>query len=202
MSKVLPRNNIAFFRFDHRGCGSSQGLFVEDTSLETRTRDFCAAVGHVLEMGVTSDRIALFGSSMGGATCINAWQRLEQTGRSPQGAVLCAAPVISTTIKNIPFEANDNRPALPLSFFEKNLLFDLSAQTVALHHVMLFHGDADEIVPKENADKIFAAMQSPKERVIHPGGDHQMTDRIIKKILSRKWLNGLSPCSISNRLPS
>ena len=194
LSKVLPQNNIAFFRFDHRGCGSSQGLFVEDTSLETRTRDFCAAVDHALEMGVTSDRIALFGSSMGGATCINAWQRLEQTGNSPQGAVLCAAPVVSTTIKNIPFEGNDNRPALPLSFFEENLLFDLSDQTLTLHHVLLFHGDADEIVPKENADKIFAAMQSPKKRVIHPGGDHQMTNRDHQKDFEQKmveWFKSL-----------
>ncbi len=176
LSKVLPENNMAFFRFDHRGCGDSQGNFIDDTSLSIRTRDFCTAVTHALNMKVTSDRVALFGSSMGGATCISAWKRLEQEGHAPQGAVLCAAPVVSSTIKNIPLEGNDSRPDLPLSFFTENLLFDLSDQTQALHHVMIFHGDADEIVPVGNAHTLYAAMQAPKEIIIHPGGDHQMTN--------------------------
>ena len=92
LSKVLPANNVAFFRFDHRGCGDSQGSFIKDTSIEKRARDFCAAVGHVLEMGVTSNRIALFGSSMGGATCINAWQDLEHAGFKIQGCCFVRVP--------------------------------------------------------------------------------------------------------------
>ncbi len=39
LSRLLPENGIAFFRFDHRGCGDSQGDFIKDTSLEKRTRD-------------------------------------------------------------------------------------------------------------------------------------------------------------------
>ena len=177
LSRLLPENGIAFFRFDHRGCGQSQGAFVQDTSLEKRTRDFTAAVAHIMGLSLTADRLALFGSSMGGATCINAWQFLEQAGLSPMGGVLCAAPVISRTIKNIPLEANDNRPALPLKFFAENLLFSILDKAAALHHVMIFHGDADEIVPVSNAHDLYDAMQSPKEKIIHRGGSHQMTSK-------------------------
>lgn len=178
LSRLLPENGMAFFRFDHRGCGKSQGNFVTDTSLEKRTRDFKSAVAHAVGLSKTQDQPALFGSSMGGATCINAWQELETEGIFPLGGVLCAAPVISRTIKNIPFDANDNRPALPLKFFAENLLFNILDKASVLHHVMIFHGDADEIVPVSNAHDLYGAMQAPKKVIIHKGGSHQMTARI------------------------
>ena len=194
LSKVLPANKIAFFRFDHRGCGDSQGNFIKDTSLENRTRDFCAAVDHVLKMGVTSNRVALFGSSMGGATCISAWQDLERAGVRIQGAVLCASPVNTRTIARIPLAGNDKRPALSLDFFKENLLYDLSDQAKALHHVMIFHGTADEVVPVENAERLYAAMQAPKEMILHDGGDHQMTTRAHQLDFEEKmiaWYNSI-----------
>lgn len=176
LSGLLPANGIAFFRFDHRGCGASDGRFASDTSLAKRTRDLTAAVAHVLKMPLTSKRLALFGSSMGGATCISAWTALTDAGVPPLGAVLCAAPVVSTTIRKIPLEANENRPALPLSFFADNLLFNLLDRAKALHHTLIFHGDADDIVPVSNAHDLYAAMGDPKEKIIHRGGAHQMSD--------------------------
>lgn len=184
LSRLLPENGMAFFRFDHRGCGSSQGEFTRDTSLEKRTRDLVAAVGHILSLSHISeelasekldpDKLALFGSSMGGATCINAWQDLSDAGMPPMGGILCAAPVISRSIQNIPTQANGSRPALPLSFFAENLLFNILDRAQSLHHVMIFHGDADEVVPVFNAHDLYGAMQSPKEIIIHEGGGHQM----------------------------
>jgi alpha-beta hydrolase superfamily lysophospholipase len=188
LSKVLPANDVAFFRFDHRGCGDSQGNFIKDTTLEKRAGDFCAAARHVLEMGVTSNRIALFGSSMGSATCIKAWQDLEHAGFRIQGAVLCASPLNTRTIKRIPLAGNDKRPALSLDFFQENLLYDLSDQAKALHHVMIFHGNADEVVPVENAETLYAAMQPPKEMILHDGGDHQMTNRAHQQDFEQKMI--------------
>ncbi len=181
LSRLLPKNGMAYFRFDHRGCGKSQGNFVTDTSLDKRTRDFTAAVTHVLGLSLTSDKLALFGSSMGGATCINAWHPLMDAGFSPMGGILCAAPVISRSIQNIPLDANGNRPALPLQFFKENLLFNILDKAKALHHVMIFHGDADEIVPVSNAHDLFNTMQAPKKKIIHKDGTHQMTSTADQK---------------------
>ncbi len=175
LSRLLPENGMAFFRFDHRGCGDSQGDFVTDTSLAKRTKDFVAAVEHVLQLEFTCRNLGVFGSSMGGATCINAWQALEKTGVNLCGGVLCAAPVKSRTIHNIPTRKTDTRSALPLDFFTKNLLFDLTGQAASLHHVLIFHGDADQVVPVSNAHTIFDRMQGPKECIIQQGGDHQMS---------------------------
>lgn len=174
LSRLLPENNIAFFRFDHRGCGQSQGDFTQDTSLEKRTKDYTGAVQHILSLGLTSDRVGLFGSSMGGATCINAWSKLKSLGISPAGGVLCASPMKSLTIKNIPLDATDKRPALDLDFFKKNLLFDLRDRVKKLHNVLIFHGDADEVVPVSNAHDIYRGMLPPKKKIIQANGKHQM----------------------------
>jgi uncharacterized protein len=177
LSKLLVKNRIAFFRFDHRGCGESEGEFIKETSLEKRTIDFLNAVKHILELKKTSRDIAIFGSSMGGATCIHAWEKLFQMDINLCGAVLCSAPVKSRTIENIPLNANDNRPALPLSFFKNNLLFNIIDKARHLSNVLIFHGDADKTVPVSNAHDIYTAAKKPKKIIIHKNGDHQMTSK-------------------------
>ena len=177
LADLLPNLGIAFLRFDHRGCGKSHGVFETDTSLDKRAKDMVAGVNHVLKLGLTDTRIALFGSSLGGSTVIEAWARLDAQGIAPLGGVVCATPIISRTIKNIPLEGNQNRPALSIDFFEKNLLFDLSARASKIHHLLVFHGSKDEVVPVENARKLFKLVLDPKEFVIHENGDHRMSDR-------------------------
>lgn len=194
LSALLVKNNIAFFRFDHRGCGESQGDFVKDTSLEKRTRDFIHAVKHILSLKKTSQDIAVFGSSMGGATCMNAWERLLKMDIRLCGAVLCSAPVKSRTIENIPLEANENRPALPLSFFAHNLVFDLQDKARQLFNVMIFHGDADEVVPVSNAHDIYALAKEPKHLVIQKKGDHQMSSKKDQAQFERQSVDWFLNC--------
>ena len=194
LSKLLVQNNMAFFRFDHRGCGDSQGDFVSDTSLEKRTIDYIAAVKHVLDLGKTSRDLGVFGSSMGGATCINAWPSLSTMDVRLCGAVLCSAPVKSFTIKKIPTDAKGNRPALPLSFFKENLLFDIRDKAQKLCNVLIFHGDADEVVPVSNAQDIYSCAKDPKRIIIHQGGDHQMTSQKDQAQFEREIIAWYSRC--------
>lgn len=174
LARKLPECGIAFFRFDHRGCGQSEGTFVHDTSLEKRSSDLENAVMHILSLEKTSCKVALFGSSMGGAACIHAWPAIEKKNVFLGGVVICSAPVKSRSIVNIPLEAANGRPALDLDFFKKNLLFDITEKTAKLHHVLIFHGDADEIVPVQNAHDIYAGASSPKRLIIQKDGRHQM----------------------------
>ena len=175
LATVLSKHGMAYLRFDHRGCGNSQGDFIRETSLEKRTQDLIDAVAHVLGLGLTSRRIGLFGSSMGGAACINAWNRIEKTDCSLSALVICSAPLKSLSIEKIPTAANDNRPALPLSFFAENLLFDLTDQAKDLSNILIFHGDTDDIVPVSNGKEIHRLARNPKQLVVHKNGDHQMT---------------------------
>ncbi len=194
LAKTLPQQGIAFFRFDHRGCGQSQGNFLTETSLEKRRQDLCCALDHVLSLGLTSGRVALFGSSIGGAAVINAWESISKKDLTLCGAVLCSAPLQSLTIKKIPTQANGDRPALPLSFFAENLLFDLTPQAANLSNLLIFHGDADEVVPVSNAHNIYKAAKDPKQLIIHANGDHPMSSTKDQADFNQRSAEWFSQC--------
>jgi alpha-beta hydrolase superfamily lysophospholipase len=71
LAKRCNACGIAFFRFDHRGCGQSQGIFQEVTTLEARCNDMISAIKTIQNRNDTGNRIGLFGSSMGGAVCLS-----------------------------------------------------------------------------------------------------------------------------------
>lgn len=175
LSKILPDHGIAFLRFDHRGCGQSQGDFLTQTTLEKRSQDFLSAVDAVMALGQTSRHIGIFGSSLGGSTCIQAYETLLKMDIRLCGTVLCSAPIKSRTIENIPIDPTDQRGALPLSFFKDNLVFDLLEQTKRLENILIFHGDKDEVVPVQNAHEMYAHAKDPKKIIIQRDGNHQMT---------------------------
>ncbi|MFZ0611685.1 MAG: alpha/beta hydrolase, partial [Desulfobacterales bacterium] len=53
---------MGYFRFDHRGCGRSQGYFPEVTTLQGRVRDLVAAVRTIGLRADTGRGRGLFGS--------------------------------------------------------------------------------------------------------------------------------------------
>lgn len=194
LARILPEMGVAFLRFDHQGCGNSDGDFVTDTSLKTRVMDLIHGVDYLWALRKTRREIMLFGSSLGGATCIAAWKQLLSLGVHPKGAILCAAPVDSTTIKNIPTDATADRPALPLSFFTENLLFDLTDILPLLHHVLVFHGDQDSIVPVENGINVYKKAGDPKKLIVQKNGDHQMSEGAHQAEFEREVIRWVKDC--------
>jgi alpha-beta hydrolase superfamily lysophospholipase len=68
LADTLCTMGIAFFRFHHRGCGTSEGHFPDVTTLENRKSDLIQAVRIILDRDDIGSRLGLFGSSMGGST--------------------------------------------------------------------------------------------------------------------------------------
>lgn len=170
LADVCNRHGIAFFRFHHRGCGRSEGRFVDVTTLEARRNDLTNAVATVLSRGDISNRFGIFGSSMGGATAIAATAELN-----PAALVTLAAPVRSAPILSSARTTGDLR-GLPVSFYQNRLSFDLSHALQALTHILVIHGEKDAVVPVAHAHEIFQNAKEPKKIRIHPGGDHQVSD--------------------------
>jgi alpha-beta hydrolase superfamily lysophospholipase len=161
---------IAFFRFDHRGCGRSQGDFVRVTSLLARTRDLLAAVKLMRENPNTGNRIGLFGSSMGGATCLSAASESRA-----ESLVIFAAPVRSRSMNGTTEKhANSNGNSYPLS--QLDLEFDISNKLADIQHVLIFHGEDDTVVPFSNALEIYKNARNPKKLIRQVGGDHLMSN--------------------------
>ncbi len=187
LGRQLSRHGLAFFRFDHRGCGESAGDLARDTSLEARCQDLMDAV-HTLESLEEITRLTgLFGSSLGGTVVLATGGKLPDIKR-----VTLAAPLQSVPVINAIRASND--PVLeqmPTRFFETDLRFDLSDTLPALSHVLIFHGEADPVVPCQHAHTIFERCRSPKELIIQKNGDHRMSNPRHQQAFMKKavaWL--------------
>jgi alpha-beta hydrolase superfamily lysophospholipase len=169
---------IAFFRFDHRGCGESEGVFKEVTSLDARCVDIQNAVETVHRHGYDS-RIGLFGSSMGGAACI-----AVASQSNIDSMVINAAPIRSLMIKR-PAEKEDQ-------IDYKRLSFDVSGKLRQINNILIFHGKADQVVPVSNALEIYEKAGDPKKLIFQENGDHLMTNPAHQKEFIREaglWFN-------------
>lgn len=158
---------IAFFRFDHRGCGQSEGIFKQVTSLESRCNDLINAVYMLRSRNDLGAQIGLFGSSMGGATCLTVSTMIDA---GP--LVTVAAPVrLSLAGREKEVTALPGHEAIPINF-----AFDISEKLSQVRNILMFHGDADEIVPVSDAREIYEKAGRPKRRIIQKQGDHVMSN--------------------------
>jgi len=171
LAKKCNELNIAFFRFDHRGCGKSEDVFRDVTSFNARQSDLISAVKTVCSRNDTGNRIGLFGSSLGGTVCIFIAKKLNATA-----LITFAAPVRSEPLIEM-LDKSNYLNNLPLSFYKTNLNFDISDKLSDIHNILIFHGDSDKIVPISNAEEIYSKAGNPKKLIIQSQGDHRMSDK-------------------------
>ncbi len=188
LANTCNKMGMAYFRFHHRGCGISDGLFSEETTLENRKKDLIAAVETILSRKDTGNRLALFGSSMGGATCIAAAKDLQA-----EGYVLVAPPVVGKTLTRPPENLEDD-PDLTLEFYERLLAFNLTDTLSEMKNILIIHGDHDNIVPLENSQTLFRRAGLPKKLIIQKGGDHRISDPEHQKEFIRESTRWFSRC--------
>lgn len=168
-------HDIAFFRFDHRGCGQSSGIFEKVTSLEARCNDLLSALDTIRARQDIGDRIGLFGSSMGGAVCITV-----AAAHHVDSIVTFAAPVRSISITWSP-EKSENPNSPDPSFYRNNLQSDISGNLSSIKNILILHGDADDLVPPADAREIYDKVCEPKKLIMQKGGDHRMSNKAHQK---------------------
>jgi len=167
LAEACQRRGLAYFRFDHRGCGESDGRLETGLSLENRVNDLLHAVRFLDRRPDIQKRRGLFGSSMGGAVCIRA-----AASAGAAAIVTCAAPVRSRPLKAVFSTAEPHGRRTPLLHKE----FDLADDLPKIRNLLLFHGDADEVVPVAHAYEILQGAGDPKRLIIQKSGDHPMSD--------------------------
>ncbi len=166
LATACAQQGLAYLRFDHRGCGESQGDRQARVSLTERCEDLRHAIDAMRLRPDVGPLLGLFGSSFGGTVV------LSLAARQPVSTLVTYAAPIS-----ISFAAGAvaHNPAL-LSLKDKTPLFDISADLSAQHSILVVHGDCDPIVPLDHARQIYKLARDPKQLVIQPGGDHPMSD--------------------------
>jgi alpha-beta hydrolase superfamily lysophospholipase len=191
LARECNAHGIAYFRFDHRGCGQSDGVFNEINLLNGRRNDLISAVNTIRLREDIGKKIGLFGSSVGGTVCISVADVLDIDAWVTYASPVRSSSVITAAKKSV--DAEKIKPMLD----QKNMSWDISNQLKHLHHIFILHGDSDKIVPPTNAHEIFTKSNNPKKLVIQKGGNHLMSNKKHQKDFLREavswfkeWLTG------------
>ncbi len=189
LAERCSRAGLAYLRFDHRGCGESEGDFAAVTSLAARCRDLRDAAA-ALTGGRDTTRLAgLFGSSLGGTVVLASAGQLV-----PERIVTLAAPLKSQPVIQALRQSNDPTvDKMPARFFDQDLHFDITESVSGLHHILIFHGADDAIVPAENARLLYTACHEPKELILLANGDHRLSAPRHQEVFMNRasaWLIG------------
>ncbi len=175
LGEALNKIGIAYFRFDHRGCGDSQGKLDAATLLPSRCRDLYHAMHTMQTQTCLGPLLGFFGSSFGGTVVM-----ATAAEHSVPTIISYAAPLFSRDIHDQVLEDIRKNVALNAPHKE-HLFFDIHQQVKKLSHLYIMHGELDEIVPVEHARQIFASAGEPKRLKIFPSGDHRMSDETHQK---------------------
>jgi uncharacterized protein len=184
LADCCNRCGIGFFRFDHRGCGDSGGSFDSGTSLQARCTDLLSALRTLQRMGHAKCGIGLFGSSMGGATVLAA------AGQLPVSAIVSyAAPIRYLSHPDIPpgTAETDRQP-------NSGIRFDAHFHFPAIHHLLIFHGDKDTVVPIDHGRDLYQLANRPKRMIIQKGGDHPMSLPVHQQAFVRESVYWFKRC--------
>jgi pimeloyl-ACP methyl ester carboxylesterase len=197
LGRAMAQRNIMVLRFDFRYVGESSGKF-EDITYSGEVEDLKAA--HALVQSRNPRKIAILGSSMGGTVAL--LFAAQQAGLA--ALVTVAAPIHPERFPSrtlTPAQADEwhargfthyNGQRINLS-----LLHDLERLNVPeavkkiTCPVLILHGDADEIVPVEEAHELYACLTNSKRLSILPATDHRLSDPpVMRRAIAEalEWL--------------
>ncbi len=180
---------MAYFRFDHRGCGQSRGDLRLAGILDDRRQDLLAALDKIRDLLGPDIPVGLFGSSLGGTVAL---QVAAETGLHP--IVTAAAPVKMDRISQATIASLKEAGLNPGPDYRAAIAFDITSCLDRVSGALVIHGGLDDVVPVDNAHLIYARVKDPKRIVIITDSDHAFgrpshQKRLVE--LAHHWLQSL-----------
>ena len=196
IAELCALEGFATLIFNFRGTGASGGNF--------HTLGWVRDLGHVITAlrespEVDPARIACYGSSLGAAVAIHvAAQRPDvaalvsfaspaqmQRRADPEEAIARFRDMGIIQDADFPPDveawAGENEQLAPVEWVEK----------IAPRPLLMLHGDADDVVPVENAFTLFESAQEPKELHILTGVGHRFRQEPEVMETALAWLKGV-----------
>ncbi len=184
------------FRFDHRGCGHSDGGKADAADFNGRCRDLLSAVDFLRNLDCLSPVIGLFGSSLGGAVCLSVAAATRVHALVTVAAPLDSSSLIDSAQGVVPAGLSADLALSP------RFRFDLSDSLSAIRNLLIFHGENDSVVPVSHARKLFEKAGHPKKLVIQENGDHVMSLLLHQKLFMQEsllWFSTILKTDLKNK---
>ncbi len=186
LAALCNAHGIAYFRFDHRGCGDSQGRFAEVTSLSARCRDLYQAMRLMETHPRTGPLLCLFGSSFGGAVALGVAARQSVPAIVTFAAPIYSLPDLPEALQQLSNDVDSSPDLL------ENLKFDLRPCLAAVSNILIVHGDCDDVVRPAHAHELLARCSSPKKLQLQTGGDHPMSSPEHQRQFAASFIDWVS----------
>lgn len=187
VAKKLCVNGFAVLRFDFRGCGASDGNFV-DITISSEADDLRAAINFVQNLGY--EKIGVIGGSLGGFVSILA--------NDPRvKSMVLWAPAIALKevfIKSGKITQQMINEALTKGYTNyktsggrevelgKELIKEITTLEIfdiikrITYPIMVIHGNKDDVVDYRYSEKYIRYASGQKEFKIIPGADHNFSN--------------------------
>ncbi|MEK6651022.1 MAG: alpha/beta hydrolase [Bacteroidota bacterium] len=157
----LQLAGLSVFAYDYRGYGKSEGT----PSEEGVVLDAVAAYDHLTgPLGVSAQKVILWGTSLGGAVTVQLASRRPSAGLILESTFTSARDVAARVY-----------PFLPVRWFMR-ASFDAAGTLRTLPCPSLhIHGEQDEIIDLDLGKALYDAAPGPKEWYVIPGCGHNDT---------------------------
>jgi len=175
MARHLAERGMVAVRYDHRGCGDSEGR-IEETTLSGRLADLQAVYAFVSRQSAwVEGPMGLMGSSMGGL--VSLWA--AASGGTFRAIVVWATPwQISKPSQQ---STAAGLTVLNGAFFKDLQQYRLDRVLGGVQRCMIVHGRNDELVPVTHAHRIYQQLGIPKSLKILPGADHRFSNPLHRE---------------------
>jgi len=150
--------NQAVLIVDYAGYGRSGGKPTEAGCYAAADAAYAWLVN---DEKVPADRILLVGTSLGGGVAVDLAIRQPHRGL-----------VLISTFTSIPAMAQRIYFFLPARLLVRNRFDNLAKIAQCSRPVFFAHGTADDLIPIEHSEELFAAAKEPKRFVAMPGQGH------------------------------
>jgi dipeptidyl aminopeptidase/acylaminoacyl peptidase len=167
LGERISGEGMAMLRFDFRGIGESDGGEEENT-VSKKLADLGSAIEFIRSYPGLGNRIGLVGSSLGGFLSLIKASRDEKI----RAIVVWATPFHMDDLKSK--ERDEDTPLPPEAFFEDLPKHRLLPLLNKVSNCLVIHGEEDELVPVDQAWKVFHHLSLPKEIHVIGGADHRL----------------------------
>jgi len=157
----LQRAGFSVLAYDYEGYGTSEGKPGEQAAYD----DENAAYDYLTQtMKITTDRIIIYGRSVGSGPAVHL------AARKPAAGLILQSPFVSA------FRVLTRIPLLPFDKFP-------NYKDIRKVHcpVLIIHGDSDTVIPPWHGKRLYDLADEPKKFVSISGADHNDLEMVAGK---------------------